>query len=352
MKQLLVIALVLAAVVACGDRNETTSTPRIVLIPCDPEQCSAPRECHPIDGVSLCVLTCGPGAPCEPDEMPITLTGATTCTCVPQAPTGRSCAADADCAWGPDVSGAAHLCVGHGGGTVCQPLGVSCNATSDCAGGYACDAATRVCIKPTGFMHKWRRDADMDVRCTQESQLMPNPGPGVGWRQNGDCLGQERPECDDYAMFTCSPDDRELFGSVLRVGTVHTPGLKFTSESGETFLVLGHLMESLSKFEGGNRLRVLGNVTRPPGSLPNLYVTGWWLERAGTDTPEIGRLRVQDRDYYLERPGGSVRITTTNATIQGHLPNFVGWKVWVVGKPESGAYRIWRFGGLYKPDVP
>ncbi len=211
-----------------------------------------------------------------------------------------------------------------------------------------------LCSAPVGFMHKWRRDADMDVRCTQESQLMPNPGPGVGWRQNGDCMGEERPECDDYGAFNCSPGDTDLFGSVLRVGTVHTPGLTFTSERGDKYNVAGHLVEQLSQFEGGARLRVAGRVTPSGGGLPpNLHVTGWWLEGLpGDEQPLTGRLRLDGSTYWLVAPSGRRRITSTNTSINERLPTLVGWKVWMVGKPEGDAYRIWRLGGLYRPDVP
>jgi hypothetical protein len=356
-----ILLVTLSSLIACSGGGKPAPpllAPLAPLIPCNPEVCDAPRSCHPIDGVDLCVLTCPAGAPiCDPDEFPMTRSGAATCACVPQRPGGRVCSTDADCAWGPDASGTEHLCVSHGGALSCQQLGVACRTGADCGAGFVCDPS-RVCTKaPQPPPVVFRRDADSDGLCTSESQSALPPGPGAGWRT--DCSAEERAECDDFQKFTCAPTDTDVIGSVLVTGTVHTPMLIFNAENGGGYsfgvFAPDSIAAHLSRYEGGARLRIAVRLLGPDGRggvAAELH--GWWLEGlVGGATPVSGRLRVEGGKYYLYTASEKLHLTATGGTsLDGRLSRYVNWRVWVVGKPEGTDYRIWRSGGLYLPDVP
>lgn len=329
----------------------------IILQPCDPEVCDAPKQCRPVDGVKLCVFTCPGAVPgteqvCGVDQFIIDPTGPVSCACVGLSPTGRACESDADCPYGPGESGVPHICaILAGGSKTCQPLGTSCGSDVDCRAGHTCDLSNRVCVKvPAAPEISYRRDADGDKRCTNEKVSALAPGPGAGWR--ADCAGEEQPRCDLNPLYTCEPGELEVTGSALRVGTVYTPGVNFKTEGGVRYNLAGELASLVARFEGGNRLQLSGRVTGPSGTGIDNFEVHWFtvIELAGGDQPLLGRLRFEGGQPYLYTASrGKVLLSTKSTSIAKRMNEHADWEVWVVGKDDGGAHRIWRFGEIYKP---
>ncbi len=142
------------------------------------------------------------------------------------------------------------------------------------------------------------------------------------------------------------PEAFWLKGSVIRVGTVYTPGLNLTTVDGKRFEVSGDLLKELAQFEGGNTLEILC-VREKDGLLPRVRAVDFKIvELAGGDRPEIGIVKVSGKEISVV-VDESRTLKLQDTPVARRLLDKHGEKVWVVGKPVSGGlFKIWRVGFL------
>lgn len=132
-------------------------------------------------------------------------------------------------------------------------------------------------------------------------------------------------------------------GRVELVGTVNTPSLNLISDDGLRYEVVGELVSELGALQGAPKLDV--QVTRErDGMLPRVKVTGYRiLDVGGGDKPEVGVVQIADGKVHLVLDDKS-KLALIDTQVSRKLASRAGEKVWVVGKPTSSGFKVWRVG--------